>query len=453
MLRSLYLVAFCIATCAPAWAERGEPGPFLVGTQTVTVTRPNASSFTARLFYPATIAGENAPIDDAQAPYPAISFGHGFLQPVGNYQSTLAHLASHGYLVIATNSEGGLFPNHSNFAADLLHSLTYLQDQHVLPASPLFQRVDVDAFALSGHSMGGGAAILAAADPRIRAIAPLAAANTNPSSIAALSNLLIPVRHIVGSVDAIVSPNTTQQMFNNSARPRQFLSLQGGFHCGFIDAQGFGCDNGSLSRSDQLLLVRRLLTEFFDLHLKADQSIWTSVWLLDCNTDSRVVATIDPDSSITPHVASLSVRAGSAATLEFTVTNQGPQPTAFELELLPLVPSAGLSLSETPTLEPQAATSVQLSVAPDAKSARETVNVLVSARSLRDGATRSVGRVEISVRCAGDFNADAVVDFFDVQWFLAAFDASSVEADLNDDHEFDFFDLIAFLNAFSVPCP
>jgi hypothetical protein len=55
--------------------------------------------------------------------------------------------------------------------------------------------------------------------------------------------------------------------------------------------------------------------------------------------------------------------------------------------------------------------------------------------------------------CPADYNEDGLVDFFDVQQFLAAFSAQQPEADFNNDNQYDFFDVQAFLDAFSNGCP
>ncbi|KAA0215359.1 MAG: hypothetical protein DYG94_04260 [Leptolyngbya sp. PLA3] len=54
--------------------------------------------------------------------------------------------------------------------------------------------------------------------------------------------------------------------------------------------------------------------------------------------------------------------------------------------------------------------------------------------------------------CPGDVNADGVVDFFDVQWFLNAFTTRDLTADLNADGQFNFFDVQVFLNFFTSAC-
>ncbi len=55
--------------------------------------------------------------------------------------------------------------------------------------------------------------------------------------------------------------------------------------------------------------------------------------------------------------------------------------------------------------------------------------------------------------CAPDLNADGVLDFFDVQQFLASFAVHDPAADWNHDGTFDFFDVQGFLAAFAGGCP
>ncbi len=55
--------------------------------------------------------------------------------------------------------------------------------------------------------------------------------------------------------------------------------------------------------------------------------------------------------------------------------------------------------------------------------------------------------------CLADRNGDGVLDFFDVQNFLAAFSAQNPSADMNNDGLFDFFDVQFYLNIFSQGCP
>ena len=128
--------------------------------------------------------------------------------------------------------------------------------------------------------MGGGASILATQrDTRIRALANMAAAETNPSAIAAIAGVFVPVCLIAGDEDSIVPPSGhTIPMYDNALAPRRLPLLDGGWHCGFLDSSFFGCDSGSLPRATQLALTRGLLTGFFNLYLKNDQAVWRPVW-------------------------------------------------------------------------------------------------------------------------------------------------------------------------------
>ena len=54
--------------------------------------------------------------------------------------------------------------------------------------------------------------------------------------------------------------------------------------------------------------------------------------------------------------------------------------------------------------------------------------------------------------CPADWNGDGVLDFFDVQAFLADFSAQNPDADLNGDGNFDFFDVQIYLGIVSAGC-
>ena len=54
--------------------------------------------------------------------------------------------------------------------------------------------------------------------------------------------------------------------------------------------------------------------------------------------------------------------------------------------------------------------------------------------------------------CAGDFNCDATVDFFDYLDFVDAFSSQASTADVNHDGVIDFFDYLDFVDAFSAGC-
>ena len=224
-----------------------------------------------------------------------VSFGHGFLQAVSQYHSTLDHLATWGFIVIATESQGGFSPSHGEYGRDLSDCLTYMVDQNEVAGSRFFGVVDTGALGLSGHSMGGGAGILSAAsDGRVRVLANMAAAETSPSAVAASESISCPVFLISGSQDTITPPGSHgQPMYGALPGSRQLPMITGGFHCGFTDAGFLFCDSGSITRAEQPAITRRMLTRVFTLHLKEDVSVWRDVWGPEALATAGVVTSSD----------------------------------------------------------------------------------------------------------------------------------------------------------------
>jgi hypothetical protein len=61
---------------------------------------------------------------------------------------------------------------------------------------------------------------------------------------------------------------------------------------------------------------------------------------------------------------------------------------------------------------------------------------------------------ESTAQCsAADFNADGVLNFFDVAAFLEAYNTQDSIADMNDDGMLNFFDVSAFLVSYGEGCP
>lgn len=245
--------------------------PYGVQTAEVTVGRPDGSTFTAVVYYPVSDNKEGVPHARVIIPAPVISFGHGYLALPEVCTSTLEHLACRGYIVIASRSGLELFPSHQMFAEDLCHCLTFMADQHANPDSIWYQQVNVEAFGLLGLSMGGGACILAAADdPRVKAVATMAAAETRPPASEAAGDVSVPVCFLLGTEDQIAPPAQHGLKIYEAAGPQRLaLLIEGGYHCGFTDLNApCICDQGSIERQDQLAVTCERLTAFFDLHLR-----------------------------------------------------------------------------------------------------------------------------------------------------------------------------------------
>jgi hypothetical protein len=82
------------------------------------------------------------------------------------------------------------------------------------------------------------------------------------------------------------------------------------------------------------------------------------------------------------------------------------------------------------------------------------VDTVLTDADLADFGSPSADGIALTTSpCLADFNADGVLDFFDVSAFLNAWSAGDPAADFNADGLFDFFDVQAFLALFAAGCP
>ncbi|MFF3214397.1 dienelactone hydrolase family protein [Streptomyces sp. NPDC002886] len=274
-------------------ADPAAPGAYPVAYTDLTVSA-SGRSYSARVWYPGTTAGANAPV--AQGLHPGLAFGHGFFQDISKYETLLRHYTSWGFITVTPKSQGGLSPSHTGFADDLNAGLTWLTAQNTATGSRFNGTVDTSRYAVSGHSMGGGAALLAAArNPAVKTVSTLAAAETNPSAITASGAITAPAQYVGGSKDTIAGVADNQQkMYDAKKAPTQLRVITGGFHCGFVDSNGFGCDSGSIARAEQQRLTRSVTTTYLLYTLGLDASLQGQVWGTAAQTLPGVVYTAKP---------------------------------------------------------------------------------------------------------------------------------------------------------------
>ncbi|EQD84168.1 chlorophyllase-like protein [Saccharopolyspora erythraea NRRL 2338] len=167
---------------------------------------------------------------------PAVAFGHGWLQPPRRYLGLLRHLASWGVVVAAPGTQGGLFPSHRLFSSDLRTALDICVNVRLGEG-----RISVDGerLALAGHAMGGGCAVLAAAeDERVRAVATLAASETHPSAFVAAKAAHVPGLHLAGANDLLAPPVSNAEPIAQAwGGPVQLRTLKKASHLGFAEGR------------------------------------------------------------------------------------------------------------------------------------------------------------------------------------------------------------------------
>jgi pimeloyl-ACP methyl ester carboxylesterase len=340
-------------------------GPFALGRISVAWPDParNNQIVTAEIWYPADSAGVGVPLAAGATELPVIGFGHGFQMPASAYGYLWEALVPRGYVFAAATTGGELFPNHASFAADLRFLVEELRRLDQTPGS-LFNGKLSDQAALIGHSMGGGAAVLAAKDaPSIQALVTLAAADTNPSSVAAATGVIQRALTLSGSADCVVPPSTQASLHQNLASPcRWRATLTGGNHCFFASSASL-CElgqlfcPGSLSRASQNALTLSLLTPWLDTHLKGQGSAWAN-FLTNANQPQ---VNDWPGCSLSPQVTQpVGTAAASAGHVLLSGVNLGLVLSATQR--LPL-PGGGLSAPQAATIVAQSTSSLTLSVA------------------------------------------------------------------------------------------
>jgi dienelactone hydrolase len=170
------------------------------------------------------------PMDLAQGGlcHPVITWGNGTGSNPGLYQVLLNHLASHGFVVIASDSpqvaQGDPPP--------MLAGITWVLEQNGDPTSVLYQRIDTTHIGATGHSQGGFATTTAAGDSRITSIAPLTGASTQ-------RNLHGPAWFFCGEMDTTVPCDTVQRAFDAvSTQPAMLANHLTSDHANWVTFRG-----------------------------------------------------------------------------------------------------------------------------------------------------------------------------------------------------------------------
>ena len=237
-----------------------------------------------------TYAYEDAPLSEAEASYPVLTFSHGSGGIPQDYSLQILELASHGYIVMAVNhtfySAVSVFPDgrmigsvfrrrgftesvrieaETVSAEDISFVLDQVESLNADDAK-FAGRIDLERVGAVGHSMGGAIVVLAAAmDDRIQAVV---------------------------NEDAFIKPESypsIEQPFMFFSTSTEFFPAQGpkytvivdAFeHPAFLDFATFVPEFTSLEGERTVEIIRVYLLAFFDKYLKGEPSE-----LLDGNSE------------------------------------------------------------------------------------------------------------------------------------------------------------------------
>lgn len=164
-------------------------------------------------------------IGDTGLEHPIIIWGNGTGTSPNGYSDLLNHWASHGFVVAAAET------SNAGSGEDMLGCLDALEEEHGSYGT-FAGNLDLDRVATSGHSQGGGGAIMAGQDDRITATAPM-----QPYTIglghdtSSQSNQNGPMFLMSGSSDAIAGSTLNQApVFRRANVPVFWGTLQGAGH-------------------------------------------------------------------------------------------------------------------------------------------------------------------------------------------------------------------------------
>ncbi|MFN0204452.1 MAG: chlorophyllase/cutinase-like alpha/beta fold protein [Bacteroidia bacterium] len=278
----LILSFYCLASQAQTYSiGHHEENPGYPGT-----TQTNPSVWT-EVYYPANTAGDDVPV--AAGKFPVVVFGHGFVMSWDSYSFFWEYLVPKGYICVFPRTHGSLSPTHADFAKDLAMLADYFPNVLNNTSSSAFFNHVAPASAIMGHSMGGGASFLAAANnTQIKTFVTWAAANTNPSALDSGAVITTPTLVLAGTEDCVAPVNDHQIPLYNSVASavKHYVELTGASHCKFSNGNNFNCNFGEgtacigwgpfLTTAEQQTRILALTDPWLRFYLKKDCAAWTA---------------------------------------------------------------------------------------------------------------------------------------------------------------------------------
>jgi len=160
--------------------------------------------------------------------HPVVTWGNGTGANPTLYKVLLNQLASHGFVVIASDS-----PNVSmGDPPPMVAGVTWVLAQNDDPTSELYQRIDTTHIGATGHSQGGFATTTAGGDSHITTIAALCGASNQ-------RNLHGPAMLYCGGMDTTVPCTTIQNTFNAiNNQPVMLADFLAADHASWISFRG-----------------------------------------------------------------------------------------------------------------------------------------------------------------------------------------------------------------------
>lgn len=215
-LRTLLLFTLLLAPAAPAqvgWRDDAFANP----------TTSGSSALLARVHYPATQAGQNAPLRSRAGGYPIVVFLHGYGGLGRNYPDLGDRLAAAGFIAVLSDTARIELQVQRD---DGIALLAALRQENARTASFWFGSLDTARAAVCGHSMGGGNTVrVLSANPGYRAgicFAPFNGLESTTSGVFSFAELhaprvAVPLLILHGEGDTTLDWQRTAQAYYDKA--------------------------------------------------------------------------------------------------------------------------------------------------------------------------------------------------------------------------------------------
>jgi hypothetical protein len=156
---------------------------------------------------------------------PIILWGNGTSQMPDTYGPILKTLASNGFVVAAANTF------NAGSGADMLGCLDWLTQQNAEAGGPYSGKLDLTKVGATGHSQGGGGALMAGRDPRVKTTAPIMPATQGPRYAGVRFDEHGPILLLSGGADNVAGPVTQQKpVFDSAGQPVFWATLANAGH-------------------------------------------------------------------------------------------------------------------------------------------------------------------------------------------------------------------------------
>ena len=187
----------------------------------------------AMVFYPLTLSFD--------PPNGAVAFVPGFRAPASVYEWWGPALASLGYsvFILETNAPTDALAARADA---LIAAVDFIKSENQNPDAPVANKIDPEKIAIMGHSMGGGASLVAATQmgDDIKAVIPLALYCCEPgqSFSGDYSSLAVPAMIIARAKDEVAPPaEHAKLLYDSIGGSKTYVEFANGNHS-FVSNSG-----------------------------------------------------------------------------------------------------------------------------------------------------------------------------------------------------------------------